>query len=98
MQKSFLNWRHKINLMAVLMASFPTLVHFAATDYKDSFQPQHTQVSAYATICESAATRCKTTKSGLKIRRGQPRGGSTPLPAPRFKKNKSRERSTSCVI
>jgi len=29
---------------------------------------------------QCGATRCNTLKNGLKIRRGQPRGGSTPPP------------------
>ena len=64
--------------------SFPTFVHFSATDCKqvlrdNKFIPNH--------LCDTLrpnATHCKTLKNRLKIRRGQPRGGSTPPPGTTF--------------
>jgi len=60
--------------------SFPTIVHFGATDCKDGFCG-NTFIPNY--LCDTLrlnATHYKVVKNRLKIRRGQPRGGSTPPP------------------
>ncbi len=41
--------------------------------------PANTGILANMRVC---ASLCESDRNGLKIRRGQPRGGSTPLPAP----------------
>jgi len=49
--------------------SFPTFVHFAATDCKDSFSRNIHKSERLCDNLRSAATRCKSTKNRLKIRR-----------------------------
>ena len=60
--------------------SFPTFVHFAATDCKGSFSRNIQKSERLCDNLRSAATRCKSTKNRLKIRRASARGGSTPPP------------------
>ena len=43
---------------------------------------QDSQVNIKCNSAHLHASRCKTKKIGRKIRQGQPRGGSPPLPAP----------------
>jgi hypothetical protein len=62
---------------------FPTFLRLAAEHCNVDLVSIMFRINALRDALRRIAKLCKISKTGLKIRRGQPRGGSTPLPAPR---------------
>jgi hypothetical protein len=69
---------------------FPTFLRLAAEHCNVDLVSMMFRINALRDALRRIAKLCKTSKTGLKIRRGQPRGGSPPPPGtkihgPRFR-------------